>query len=277
MADKLEAVKHYWETHPLFSLEISLEDPAGFFATVDRIKREDVEAFALPYWGFDAYRGQRVLDVGCGPGWVTVNYAAHGAVVDAIDLTARAVELTRLFLDQKGLTATVQQANAESLPFESDSFDLVVSCGVLHHTPNTTRAFRECVRVLKPGGLAKITLYRKGILHHPLVFPLTKLAMRMAGVGRPGADLAGAPHDADAFIRQYATALITRSGSVARTASGPRSSRRRDSPSAGSSDTSFQAIRAAQRVDAAVRARRAGSLVWNDGLFRLAEEVTYLT
>jgi SAM-dependent methyltransferase len=203
MTDKLEAVKQYWETHPLFSLEISLEDPAGFFATVDRIKREDVEAFALPYWGFDAYRGQRVLDVGCGPGWVTVNYAAHGAVVDAIDLTARAVALTRLFLDQKGLTAAVQQANAESLPFESDSFDLVVSCGVLHHTPNTTQAFRECVRVLKPGGLAKITLYRKGILHHPLVFPLTKLAMKMAGVGRPGADLAGAPRDADAFIRQY--------------------------------------------------------------------------
>jgi SAM-dependent methyltransferase len=203
MADKLEEVKHYWETHPLFSLEVSLDDPVGFFATVDKIKREDVEAFALPYWRFDAYGGKRVLDVGCGPGWVTVNYAANGAVVDAIDLTTRAVELTRLFLHQKQLTATVRQANAELLPFESNLFDLVVSCGVLHHTPNTTQAFRECFRVLKPGGVAKITLYRKGILHHPLVFPLTKLAMRKAGVRRPGADLAEGPADADAFIRQY--------------------------------------------------------------------------
>ena len=94
-------------------------------------------------------------------------------------------------------------ANAEALPFEDDSFDLVVSSGVLHHTPDFMKAMRECHRVLRPGGEAKITLYRKGLLHHHLVWPLIVRLMRLAGVQHPGADLARTAIDVDDFIRLY--------------------------------------------------------------------------
>jgi SAM-dependent methyltransferase len=79
----------------------------------------------------------------------------------------------------------------------------VASSGVLHHTPDTPRAIRECWRVLRPGGTAKLTFYYKGVLHSRLVFPLTRMAMRVAGVQHPGADLAKDANDVDAFIRQY--------------------------------------------------------------------------
>jgi SAM-dependent methyltransferase len=113
------------------------------------------------------------------------------------------VELTRAHLRSFGLTAEVRTANAESLPFGDDAFDLVASSGVLHHTPNTQMAFREAFRVLKANGVAKITLYRLGFLHSPLIFPLTRAVMRVLAVKHPGADMSRTAMDVQDFVRQY--------------------------------------------------------------------------
>lgn len=202
MAD-IEDVRRYWNAHPLLSHELDEPGTPAFFAALDAIKRSDSERYALDYWAFDKYAGKRVLDVGCGPGWLTAQYANGGAIVEAVDLTPRAVEITRAHLALLGLKATVQAGNAEALPFADASFDLVISSGVLHHTPDTFKAFAECRRVLKPGGTAKITLYRKGIAHNRATFFLTRLLMRLAGMKHPGADLAREARDVDDFIRQY--------------------------------------------------------------------------
>jgi ubiquinone/menaquinone biosynthesis C-methylase UbiE len=199
----VEDVRDYWQRNPLLSYELAEPASPAFFDALDRIKREDVESYALAYWDFEAFRGRSVLDVGCGPGWLTVQYAAAGAHVTAIDLTPRAVELTRQHLAYRNLSATVAEGNAEQLQFSDDSFDLVASSGVLHHTPDTPRAIRECYRVLKPGGAGKLTFYHKGILHSRCLFPLTRLVMRLIGVKHPGADLAKTATSADDFIRQY--------------------------------------------------------------------------
>ena len=202
-APEIGNVRSYWEASPLYGFELGEPGTPEFFEALDRIKREDVERFSLDYWAFDAFPGKQVLDVGCGPGWVTVQYAAGGADVTSVDLTDRAVGLTRQQLDQRCLSAKVRQANAEELPFDEESFDLVVSSGVLHHTPDTDKAFRECFRVLKRGGTAKITLYRLGLLHGPVVFPLTQRLMRLLSVKHPGADMAREADTVDEFVRQY--------------------------------------------------------------------------
>ena len=199
----VEDVRNYWDEHPLLSHELAEPGSKEYFAHLHRIKIEDVERFAWHYWEFDRYRGLTLLDVGCGPGWLTVQYAQGGARVTAVDLTPRAVELTKKYLENTGLDATVREGNAEQLPFPDNHFDVVVSSGVLHHTPDTPRAIRECWRVLRPGGTAKLTFYYKGILHSRLVFPMTRFAMRAAGVRHPGADLAREAKDVDNFIRQY--------------------------------------------------------------------------
>ena len=169
-------VRDYWNNNPLFSHELEEVGSPAFFEQLHAIKTSDVERYALSYWQFDAYAGRRVIDVGCGPGWITVQYAQHGALVDSVDLTSRGGgELTKTHLAYRGLSAAVHVGNAENLPFADETFDLVVSSGVLHHTPNTAKAFAECFRVLNPGGHAKITLYRKGLLHSPLIFGATRL------------------------------------------------------------------------------------------------------
>lgn len=199
----IDDVRSYWEGNPLFSFELADPGSPGFFAEFDRIKREDVERFALDYWAFYQYRDRSVLDIGCGPGWLTVQYAKAGAKATGVDLTDAAVALTKDHLAHYGLEAEVRQANAEALPFEDNSFDLVCSSGVLHHTPDTQQSFREAYRVLKPGGAAKITLYRLGVLHGPVIFPLTRGAMRLLGVKHPGADMGREADTVEDFVRQY--------------------------------------------------------------------------
>ena len=110
-------VRDYWNDHPLLSHELKDVGSSAFFEQLHNIKTSDVERYALPYWQFEQYAERRVLDVGCGPGWITVQYAQHGAKVDSVDLTPRAVELTKAYLAHRGLSATVQVGNAEELPF----------------------------------------------------------------------------------------------------------------------------------------------------------------
>lgn len=101
---------------------------------------------------------KKVLEIGCGQGTdlqlFTIKNDALG-----IDITSKHLELA------KGKGLNVQYGDAESIPFENNSFDVVYSFGVLHHTPNITKAINEIERVLRPRGKAIIMLYNKYSAH----------------------------------------------------------------------------------------------------------------
>ncbi len=99
--------------------------------------------------------GKRVLDVGAGSGRHSFHAAQAGARVVAVDLGA-SIEVARRNLPASVLAV---QADAEALPFEPGSFDLVMSIGVLHHLPDTERGLRSIARYAKPGGHVHIYLY----------------------------------------------------------------------------------------------------------------------
>jgi 2-polyprenyl-3-methyl-5-hydroxy-6-metoxy-1,4-benzoquinol methylase len=120
-------------------------------------------AEALDYKGA---RGLDVLDVGCGQGIDLARLARAGANVTGVDLTPRHVELARRHLEVVGIAGTVVEGDAESLPFLDQSFDRVISNGVLHHTPDFDRALREIRRVLRPGGEARLILYHRDSVYY---------------------------------------------------------------------------------------------------------------
>lgn len=111
--------------------------------------RQFVEAYAAA--------GMKVGEIGCGPGRGTMYLAQHGLDVTALDLSRTSIALAR------GRTprARFVQGSNLALPFADASFDLVVSDGVLHHTPDPRRSFAENVRVLKPGGYFYVGVYNR--------------------------------------------------------------------------------------------------------------------
>jgi len=111
---------------------------------------------------FTRYHGKEVLEVGVGAGTDFIQWARAGARAHGIDITEEAIRNTRQRLELNGLTCeSLQVADAERLPFPDESFDLVYSYGVIHHTPDTVKALEEIVRVMRIGGRGKIMLYNK--------------------------------------------------------------------------------------------------------------------
>jgi len=129
---------------------------------------------------------RRVLDLGCGPGFWTVELLKRGCTkVVAADLTENALDLTKKRLAIYGFTAELSQQNAESMTFPDGEFSHVNCQGVIHHTPNTESCVKEIARVLDANGTACISVYYKNILLNawPLLKYPVKLIMRISGGG----------------------------------------------------------------------------------------------
>jgi len=121
----------------------------------------DLQAFAK----FPEGRGKDVLEIGVGMGADHLEWAKSGPrSLTGIDLTHRAVEFTEARLSLYGCSSHVRVGDAEALPFADNSFDLVFSYGVLHHTPDTAQAIREVHRVLRPGGVGRVMIYHRHCL-----------------------------------------------------------------------------------------------------------------
>jgi ubiquinone/menaquinone biosynthesis C-methylase UbiE len=105
----------------------------------------------------ESLRGARVLDAGCGMGRFAEVCIQAGADVHAIDLST-AVEAAARNLGHHP-NAAFYQADIMNLPFTDATFDVVYSIGVLHHTPDTKKAFMSLTRLVKPGGRIAIWVY----------------------------------------------------------------------------------------------------------------------
>ena len=104
------------------------------------------------------FRGRRCVDIGCGSGRWTYALAELGAEVVAVDLTSGGVESVYGELGDRP-NVTIAQADIFALPFPPESFDFVMSWGVLHHTPSTKQAFDRIVPPVRAGGTLYVMVY----------------------------------------------------------------------------------------------------------------------
>ena len=104
--------------------------------------------------GTEGWPYARTLEVGCGTGFFTLNLMLAGVLGEAhvTDISPGMVRVAERNARDLGLTVHGKVADAETLPYDDDTFDLVVGHAVLHHIPDVELALREVVRVLKPGG-----------------------------------------------------------------------------------------------------------------------------
>ena len=154
MSDNTQ-VRQYWNSH-IHDLDVSSSVPGSreFFADLDQYHFEKLHH--LPRLiDFDAYRGKRVLDVGCGAGTDLARFAKGGALVSGVDLSLSAIALATQNFAQQGLAADLREADGEHLPFADGSFDFVFAHGVVQYTAHDKALVDECRRVLAPGGILR--------------------------------------------------------------------------------------------------------------------------
>ena len=98
--------------------------------------------------------GDTVLDVGCGPGSLTIKAKAKAGKVFGVDAAPEMIELASKKAAEKGAEVEFQVSYAQKLPFADAIFDVVISRLVFHHLPGDLKrqALNEIQRVLKPGG-----------------------------------------------------------------------------------------------------------------------------
>lgn len=99
--------------------------------------------------------GQRVLDVACGTGHAAAAAAARGAIARGLDFSAEMVAIARTTHPE----ISVDEGDAEELPYPDGAFGAVVSNFGMHHVPRPERALAQCARVLAPGGRVAITVW----------------------------------------------------------------------------------------------------------------------
>lgn len=179
---KKEDVVRFWSEHPLASYEVKEKVASlAYFKGLEKI-REDSSRFVMDFYRFGKFKDGKVLDVGCGPGWITFNYAKSGSNIFSIDITFQAVSIAKAYLNSAGLKSNIVNADAENIPYKDITFDFVLCDGVLHHTPDTKKGICEIYRVLKADSDCAISLYYKNILLRWPFFFLTKIIMMLLNV-----------------------------------------------------------------------------------------------
>jgi ubiquinone/menaquinone biosynthesis C-methylase UbiE len=158
-------VRRYWDARPC-NIRHSPQ-PVGSREYFDEVEARKylVEPHIPGFAEFERWRGKRVLEVGCGIGTDSVNFARAGAELTAVELSGESLRIAAKRAEVMGVADRVRfvQANAEELrsALAGERYDLVYSFGVVHHTPRPDRALAEMRAVLVPGGTLKLMVYHR--------------------------------------------------------------------------------------------------------------------
>jgi SAM-dependent methyltransferase len=180
--DELADRRHNGHVTRDYKTEVQLQwnsDPCGsqfggeaeehtleWFLTAQKYRYEEYAPWMGRVMEFDRWAGRDVLELGGGMGTDLAQFAAAGARTTDYDLTIGHLSLARENFALRGLPGRFVRGDCEVLPFADNSFDLVYSNGVLHHTPGTVQAVKEIHRVLRPNGRAVVMMYAEMSLHY---------------------------------------------------------------------------------------------------------------
>jgi 2-polyprenyl-3-methyl-5-hydroxy-6-metoxy-1,4-benzoquinol methylase len=158
-------VKEYWDRRPC-NIRHSPK-PVGTKEYFDEVEARKyfVEPHIPEFAQFDRWRGKKVLEIGCGIGTDTINFARHGAQVTAVDLSEKSLEIARARSIVYRMHDCVRfiSGNAEELSrfVPVEPYDLIYSFGVIHHTPRPEIALKQLRQYARTGTTLKIMVYHR--------------------------------------------------------------------------------------------------------------------
>lgn len=159
----IDVVQSYWDRRPCNIRHSKAEvGTRQYFDEVEQ-RKYFVEPHIPVFAEFEKWRGKRVLEIGCGIGTDAVNFARAGADYTAIELSTASLDLARKRFEVYGLQGKFYQGNAEDLlnivPVQS--YDLIYSFGVIHHTPNPVRVVESVKQYMNTESEFRLMMYAK--------------------------------------------------------------------------------------------------------------------
>lgn len=161
---ELDKVQQYWNARPCNVRHSS--SPVGTRQYFDEVEARKyfVEPHIPLFAEFARWKGKKVLEIGCGLGTDTINFARAGAQVTAVDLSLESLALAKKRAELFGLdNITFYHGNAERLSdfVPVERYDLVYSFGVIHHTPHPERVIEQIHNYLDSESVFKIMVYHR--------------------------------------------------------------------------------------------------------------------
>ena len=139
--NNLEKIREYWNTRS-----------EGYRQQIEKEREEHKDEFYKEYFR-QIPEGSKVLDIGCGPGFFSLLLSSLDMKVTAVDYSEGMLEKAKDLLNRNGYhNAEFIRADAQRLPFADTSFDAVVSRNLVWNLENPEAAYKEWLRILKPGG-----------------------------------------------------------------------------------------------------------------------------
>lgn len=164
-AKSIADVRSYWDARPC-NIRHSPK-PVGSREYFDEVEARKyfVEPHIPGFAEFERWEGKRVLEVGCGIGTDSINFARAGAQLTAVDLSPESLRIAEQRADVMGVADRIEflNANAEELTsaVSGPFYDLIYSFGVIHHTPRPERALAEMRKLISPAGTLKVMVYHR--------------------------------------------------------------------------------------------------------------------
>jgi 2-polyprenyl-3-methyl-5-hydroxy-6-metoxy-1,4-benzoquinol methylase len=160
---QIEKVKKFWDSRPC-NIKHSKKEIGSkeYFDEVE--KRKYLVEYHIPNFAeFEKWKGKKVLEIGCGIGTDSINFAKAGAELTCVELSEESLNLCKKRFEVFNLKANFFLGSAEELskivPIEN--YDLIYSFGVIHHTPNPEKVFDEIKKYMSESSEVRIMMYSK--------------------------------------------------------------------------------------------------------------------
>jgi ubiquinone/menaquinone biosynthesis C-methylase UbiE len=161
----VESVRDYWNRRPC-NIRHSPKAVGSreYFDEVEG-RKYMVEPHIPPFASFERWRDKKVLELGCGIGTDTINFARHGAAVTVAELSEESMKIAQQRAEVFGVSDCVEfyNGNAEELMnfVPIDEYDLIYSFGVIHHSPHPERILDQARRYARRGSTLKVMVYNR--------------------------------------------------------------------------------------------------------------------
>jgi SAM-dependent methyltransferase len=199
----IDEVRNYWNARPCnLRHSQSVIGTREYFDEVEA-RKYFVEPHIIEFAKFPTWQNKKVLEIGCGIGTDAINFARSGAIYTGIELSGESLNLAKQRFNVFGLSGTFFEGDAENLseiPLEN-SYDLIYSFGVLHHTPNIEKALKEIKEISNEQTIFKFMVYASNSW---------KQAMINAGLDQPEAQF-GCPI-ANSYTKDEVSSLLDGAG-----------------------------------------------------------------